>query len=292
MPYEKYHKELKRIFTEETNGLIGDDDLEQFTHFIHNNWATENIKLYRYSPANFYNIRNFETGKLRLTENGNLNDIYEGLPVDLYEQLDARTVKMLGDLAYIKCFSETNDNTLMWSHYADQHKGFCVEYDLSELEADADVINHIFPIFYSTTRYLDTDIAEMVRELKELNYDIENNNFPSYSPYLEDMTALFLHKSKAWEYEKEWRIVYTNLQIQEIDDPLLSKYIVPFECATGVYLGYRIDAEIKDNILEIVDRINDRNKHTHRTKIKVFQTQLDARTYDLRFKEINTKGRR
>jgi hypothetical protein len=28
-------------------------------------------------------------------------------------------------------FSECNDSILMWSHYAKDHKGFCVEYDLT-----------------------------------------------------------------------------------------------------------------------------------------------------------------
>ena len=30
----------------------------------------------------------------------------------------------------IACFSEQNSSTLMWGHYADCHKGFCLEYQL------------------------------------------------------------------------------------------------------------------------------------------------------------------
>jgi hypothetical protein len=29
------------------------------------------------------------------------------------------------------CFAESNDNILMWSHYANSHKGFCLEFDTS-----------------------------------------------------------------------------------------------------------------------------------------------------------------
>ncbi|MDD3772392.1 MAG: DUF2971 domain-containing protein, partial [Weeksellaceae bacterium] len=32
----------------------------------------------------------------------------------------------------ICCFSKTNNNIHMWSHYADSHKGICIEYDSSE----------------------------------------------------------------------------------------------------------------------------------------------------------------
>lgn len=31
----------------------------------------------------------------------------------------------------IACFSEVNDNILMWSHYANSCRGFCLEYDTS-----------------------------------------------------------------------------------------------------------------------------------------------------------------
>jgi len=31
----------------------------------------------------------------------------------------------------IVCFSETYQSILMWSHYADQHRGFCIEYDFT-----------------------------------------------------------------------------------------------------------------------------------------------------------------
>ncbi len=34
---------------------------------------------------------------------------------------------------FITCFSETNKSILMWSHYASNHTGFCIEYDFSKL---------------------------------------------------------------------------------------------------------------------------------------------------------------
>lgn len=32
----------------------------------------------------------------------------------------------------IFCLSEVNDNPLMWSHYADSHRGVCIEYSTSK----------------------------------------------------------------------------------------------------------------------------------------------------------------
>ena len=31
----------------------------------------------------------------------------------------------------VSCFSETNSEILMWSHYANSHQGFCLEFDTS-----------------------------------------------------------------------------------------------------------------------------------------------------------------
>lgn len=32
----------------------------------------------------------------------------------------------------ITCFSETNDNILMWSHYSNKHEGICLGFDIDE----------------------------------------------------------------------------------------------------------------------------------------------------------------
>ena len=33
----------------------------------------------------------------------------------------------------IACFTESNDNSAMWGHYADSHRGFCIEYDFQKI---------------------------------------------------------------------------------------------------------------------------------------------------------------
>lgn len=40
---------------------------------------------------------------------------------------------LLKDITYIACYSETKSSITMWSHYADHHKGICVEYNFKEL---------------------------------------------------------------------------------------------------------------------------------------------------------------
>ena len=89
----------------------------------------------------------------------------------------------------IVSFSETYDNELMWAHYADFSKGFCIGYDFSNLD--------------------DNDL------LSVCTLPVEYNDNQSFSfPKSEDVWGLTaMHalstKSKAWAYEKEWR--YFNI---------------------------------------------------------------------------------
>jgi hypothetical protein len=88
--------------------------------------------------------------------------------------------------------SENCSSTLMWAHYSDGHKGFCVEYALSNLPSDDLRRRLCFPVFYTkkprdVTRYLSrTDMADY------------NNLFGLF---------MCLVKRDEWNYEREWRIV-------------------------------------------------------------------------------------
>lgn len=286
MDYQKYRNKLKEIMDMSPDGTVPDSVVEEFHYYMRDNWGSESIKLYRYSPADYYNIRNFETGKLRLTNNGVLNDIYEGIPTDDVE-ITPIMVNSLSDLAHLKCFSEEHDNTLMWSHYADEHRGFCVEYDLSLLDHNNPILDHIFPVVYSSKRRIKTNISAIAKELHQLKQDIEENNIHDDDGYLSNTTPLFLSKGTAWAYEKEWRIVYTKAQIYEINEKELYHSIISFDCASRIYLGYRLNSVVKENLLEIVDRINSRRINSHLPQIRIYQAYLQQDSYDLNFRLIS-----
>lgn len=92
----------------------------------------------------------------------------------------------------VSCLSESDSSLLMWAHYADHHRGFCVEYDLLE-------INRILkftavPVIYSTQRtcfdFLNPQSIE--EDAQKL--------------LVQSLTS----KSPEWSYEKEWRIIRDN----------------------------------------------------------------------------------
>lgn len=86
----------------------------------------------------------------------------------------------------VLCFSATPSEILMWSHYADNHKGLCVEYDFSEG-------SHLRKIA-QPVRYSETIPA---LSLANIPKDAENNF----------VDACIFTKAKQWEYEQEWRVI-------------------------------------------------------------------------------------
>lgn len=98
----------------------------------------------------------------------------KNLALDLF-----RTVLSLGNIYIsdepkISCFSENRDSLLMWSYYANSHKGVCLEFDLKN---DKTLCEHCYKVQYS----------------KHFNVG--------------DESYVYFTKSEEWQHEQEWRIV-------------------------------------------------------------------------------------
>ena len=261
---------------------IEDGDLLDFTQYDLNHAISNNseFKLYRYVPATYYNIRNLGNRIIHLSPNGVMNDIYEGFPrtdIDVaYDKL-----QILEDLAVMTCFTETNNNTLMWSHYAEQCRGFCIEYDIKRMKDENEATGHLFPIIYKNRRLIRRDINSLIESHIALKDAIHGNYEYDGRESLEDILPLFLIKGKMWEYEREWRIIYTKKQLYDINERVYYSQNIPFDCVSAVYLGYRMEPEKKKNIIEIVNRLNECG-----SAVKVYRSILSGTSYDLVFEQI------
>lgn len=121
------------------------------------------------------------------------------------------------------CFSEKKNNILMWSHYANRHKGICIGFNYKKL---VDMLIH-FNVKNNVLTYI--------------NKVIYKKYYPSLSGYKNDeMIDLLFIKSSNWKYEKEWRIIYS-----EGDD---KKIGLPVNVISGIYLGLKIDPKNEDII--------------------------------------------
>lgn len=212
-----------------------------------------------------------------------MNDVYEGIP-STQGELSYFKLKKLGDLASMTCLTETNDNTLMWSHYANNHEGICVEYDLKLLQEDSfGICKHLFPVIYDNSRLVNRDIQPLIESHCALKKAITERYVYDGDEMLDDILPIFLTKGNAWKYEQEWRIVFTKKQMYDVDDEILYSGNLPFPCVTAVYLGYRIDPDIKANLIEIADRIST----TENRKIQVYQAKLENTGYGITFDSVN-----
>lgn len=159
--------------------------------------------------------------------------------------------KDMKHLYRIASFTEIKDSTLMWSHYSDSHKGFCVEYDFSILNEKQKQC--ILPIYYTDKVYDITD-------------DIVKKRVNNYMKH----TVL---KKKEWEYEKEWRFIWPTYKNYDYCFITLIK---------NVYLGMKFDEnEHSGHILKKILKWAD-EKH-----IGVYQMNRDLKTFDLLPKKIN-----
>jgi len=109
----------------------------------------------------------------------------------------------------ITCFSEVNNELLMWSHYADKYKGFCMEFD-----TNYEPFSKVRKVKYSDTMP-SLSITEAL---------LQNN----YEQFLD----LYCIKSEAWDYEREWRCIHNEAG---------TNWSYETNALTSVYFGPEID---------------------------------------------------
>ena len=138
------------------------------------------------------------------------------------------------NMSGVSCFSEHKDNALMWSRYAGEDKGFCLEFDASVL---------IPPLHKKTSESLDGAIR------------FRRVEYPPCTPKCDPLTwkegernerfADFLsQKSPYWSYEKEWRGFRKYAGAEPYGKTALK----------NVYLGAAADERTKALVYAIVKR--------------------------------------
>lgn len=278
-----FREKLARIFDENTDTFIFDSIL---IDYVRNTLIPNRKKipsLFRFSPADYYNIRGLEKETLFLSPVGSMNDIFEGLSCTIDDDV-LKKLEDLNDIAFLKSFSEDNHNLLLWAHYANNYSGMCVEYDFSELPDE--YFYHLFPVVYSEKRMAYKNLTKYtIEELLDLKEMKKHKNCPNDTDNITDIMPLFLIKSAWWKYENEWRIIASFPQIyntaEEIGDECSEYYNINSQIISvknsikAVYLGPKIDQGKKDHIHEICNR--------NSNKIPVYSSYLSKEKYELEF---------
>jgi Protein of unknown function (DUF2971) len=118
--------------------------------------------------------------------------------------------------------SQTFNDEILWAHYGNSHKGFCIEYDLDILLED---YKHYFSVTYSE-KPADIGIS-----------DVANNS--------QIFKKIVGHKSSRWKHEQEIRILTDKYGTSQYN----------YKALKSIYFGWKMDNKQK---FEIMNRLKNR----------------------------------
>ena len=150
------------------------------------------------------------------------------------------------------CFSERKDHILMWSHYADNHRGLCFEFNTS-----FEPFNEVRKVEYS-------DTFPSIEPMSLISDDQQSD---------EEVLLPLLTKFKCWDYEREWRAFHNEpkkLLTYEVD------------ALNAVYFGCAVDDTDIENVCLI---LKGQSKN-----IKFYKARKDGSKYQLHFDEFDYKS--
>lgn len=179
------------------------------------NFTKEDIE---YSLERAHEIDNYkekyrnEIGKYGVLSLSSNNKINQLLAVCIPEKKDPRT------------------NILMWSHYADSHQGFVIEFR-------ADFIENI--------------------KLKKVQYSDERK-YLTYEDIIESkFDDVFYKKSMEWAYEKEYRAILPLDRAEEVKNGTYHLFKINKGSINSITFGCAMSKKNKAAIVEIINNDNE-----------------------------------
>ncbi|MEG0031285.1 DUF2971 domain-containing protein [Acinetobacter sp.] len=170
----------------------------------------------------------------------------------LIEQSLKNIIDMKDTKLGILSLSKRYDDELLWAHYANSHKGFCIEYDLDQLLSKQNPKHRFFDIQYSD-KIPNLDFSKFLGQ-----------NDPDIL-----IKKILGYKSQRWEYEQELRIITENQGINTYD----------YRAVKAIYFGLKTP---KSTISKTMKTLQGR-------RIKYFQMHLKPNSFELEAKQIEDK---
>lgn len=195
----------------------------------------------------------------------------------------------------IASFSEIYSNTLMWSHYADEHRGICMifnvtcennlyKFNLFLNDKKEPLLSPFGAIKYKEKKtdiniFTNNYLTTFEKFYKDWFYHPKTNKKSKYAPNrsLHDNDTMlqlgstflesFFVKSKEWEYEKEYRMYTINKNSNK------QNIRYDFSSLNGIIFG--IKTPLKDK-LKIIDIIKEKCKKENRKNFNFYQAYYNA----------------
>ena len=182
------------------------------------------MRAYHFIPSK-YGIENIRRKRLKISRLDDLNDPFELLSLNLPNK-KLRTIFLkiktgLNATSGILCFSEDWRSPVMWSHYAEKHKGLCLEFEIPD--------EFMAKINYSQSR--------LKRELKEI---FDEKSVTKELAMSRILTTKFAH----WKYEQERRM-FVGLDTPDNDGLYFFDFSEQLKL-TGIIVGPRSSVSRKE----------------------------------------------
>jgi len=177
-----------------------------------------------YLTSEHWALEAIKTRRLKLSLFNEMNDPFELLGMELETRKDRdefyQLKEEMNQTIGVLCFSRSWSNPVLWSHYADRHRGMCLGFDLLD--------DWTFEISYQGERLKE----EIESELPEEDHEALGHKL---------LTTKYEH----WRYEDEVRMV---LKLEDVVHEG-GQYFLPFCNALrlrNVIVGARCDLALKD----------------------------------------------
>ena len=248
---------------------------------------------------------NFRTSPETMTETQRHNRDF--ICFDFPEAYLQKLETLLYPQWYVATFSKDFQNSSMWGHYADNHKGVCLIFEpeivdnannitLNRLENASSPGETWRPSrskFYDVSygdKFTEIDFFRSLGrvpqpELKEVWYRDQEGNLSECGAHLECDTEAWRErywehfyptlsvKSNDWEYERETRLVLFSL-LGDLDKRS-RKLTYNFDSLKGIIFGIRTSDSDKQEVIEIIRK---KCRENNRSDFKFFQARYDHKT--------------
>ncbi|WP_411992895.1 DUF2971 domain-containing protein [Agarivorans sp. DSG3-1] len=155
------------------------------------------------------------------------------------------------------CVTIKGNNNLMWSHYANNHQGFCIEFDANKLIAEK------------------VSYEPELAKFRLLNIVKENYGLITKKHLRDLISAATLTKLDEWGYEKEYRITASHemdrlFEVQKAVN--FSIYKTNPDWVKAIIFGHRMDEKIRRYII---------NTYKNNVKYKIAEPDMQKGTINI-----------
>lgn len=220
------------------------------------------------------------------------------------ESYVSRIEEMVYPNWYTACFMSSCNNSSVWGHYGDQHKGVCLKFKPEsvgdELQLSLNCIDgwnengptirmvpHTFYKVNYQNKHIEIDFFKSLGRLQvfilrsQWYTDINGNLSRCAAPISKDQEiknkwhqdywgSFYIGattKLEDWSYENEYRLILTNM-LDDFDSVESRKLKYDFESLEGIIFGIKTTSEHKLKIMKIV---NEKCKKYNRTDFHFYQ---------------------